>query len=429
MASDYNLPTIPAPRDLSAKAASVLWLPKGISFSGCYLFLMGLLLMASAFDWLRADIGGLKLHPALVLVGVALPFIVLSRLQLFPWKVLLGMGIFVGMYIFSALGPSMDKGQMVKLISSVVTIVVCALLIQRPADAVAGVLGMSIGVSLLALRGILSAGDSALGVTAFGENKNLYSFYALPTILLACFIIVSSGRTSLFVKYILFCCTTVSTLAIFMSGNRSGWLGCFMIILLMLKGRQAKTALIIATFVFIVAGLIFGLGKSDIITSKIQQMKKGNERDTIRLDIFLTCLELGITHPIAGVSPQELPVAVGRQLQLQYKLDFVNAHNVIGQIIGGSGLICFAALLYIAWSMCTIQPSLSNGLYDHTRFKEARSLLRMMLVIWIVRGIFSEEILFSPGFSMGIGIAMGLCILHGKTLVEHSSPEKNYALS
>ena len=210
-------------------------------------------------------------------------------------------------------------------------------------------------------------------------------------------------------------------LAIFMSGNRSGWLGCIVIGALLLKGRQAKTALIVVTFALIVAGLIFGMGRSDVIASKIQQMEKNKDRDTVRLDLFLKCLELGLTHPIAGVSPQELPLALGRQLQLQYKLDFVRPHNVVAQIIGGSGLICFAALLYIAWSMCTIQPVRPKGSYDQARFNESRSLLRMMLCIWLVRGLFSEEILFSPGFGMGIGIAVGICILHGRTHVESSS--------
>jgi O-antigen ligase len=426
MASDLNIPTVPAPRGLSPKITPALHMPKGLSLSGYYLFVMGLLLMASAFDWLRADIGGLKLHPALVLVALALPFIVLSRLQLFPWKTLLGMAIFVGMYVFSSLGPGMEKGEVIKLIASVATIVVCALMIRRPGDLTAAVLGMSIGVALLAIRGILTVGDNPLGVTAFEGNKNVYSFFALPTILLACFIIVSQGRASLFTKYILFCCTTVSTLAIFMSGNRSGWLGCIVIAALLLKGRRAKSALFVAVFVAVVAGLIFGMGRTDVVTSKLQQMEKGKDRDFVRVDIFLTCIELGLTNPVAGVSPQELPILVGRRLQLQYKLDYIQAHNVIGQIIGGSGLICFAAFLYIGWSLIAIQPLLPEGSYDRARFVEARSLVRMMLCIWLVRGLFSEEIIFSPGFSMGIGMAVGICILHGSSRVESSPVQSAY---
>jgi hypothetical protein len=44
-------------------------------------------------------------------------------------------------------------------------------------------------------------------------------------------------------------------------------------------------------------------------------------------------------------------------------------------------------------------------------FYDARNLLRLMLMLWALRGLFTREILYNPGFCMGIGLAIGLCIV------------------
>ena len=35
----------------------------------------------------------------------------------------------------------------------------------------------------------------------------------------------------------------------------------------------------------------------------------------------------------------------------------------------------------------------------------------MMLILWGVRGTFSQEILYNPGFCVGLGLAIGLCMV------------------
>lgn len=45
-------------------------------------------------------------------------------------------------------------------------------------------------------------------------------------------------------------------------------------------------------------------------------------------------------------------------------------------------------------------------------FVRSRKLLRMMLVLWVVRGMFTHEILYNPGFCIGLGLICGLCILN-----------------
>ena len=42
-------------------------------------------------------------------------------------------------------------------------------------------------------------------------------------------------------------------------------------------------------------------------------------------------------------------------------------------------------------------------------FTRAQRLLRMMVILWMIRGMFTSAILYNPGFSMGLGLAIGFC--------------------
>ena len=42
---------------------------------------------------------------------------------------------------------------------------------------------------------------------------------------------------------------------------------------------------------------------------------------------------------------------------------------------------------------------------------QAQRLLRMMVLLWVIRGMFTSAILYNPGFSMGLGLAVGYCAL------------------
>jgi hypothetical protein len=37
--------------------------------------------------------------------------------------------------------------------------------------------------------------------------------------------------------------------------------------------------------------------------------------------------------------------------------------------------------------------------------------MRMLIILWVVRGTFSREILYNPAFCIAIGLTIGLCLL------------------
>jgi hypothetical protein len=86
---------------------------------------------------------------------------------------------------------------------------------------------------------------------------------------------------------------------------------------------------------------------------------------------------------------------------------------VLGQLVGGSGLICTAALALLAIALWRLKPP-GRSPQISPAYKAARTVLRMMLVLWLFRGMFTAEILYSPAFSMAIGLLIGLCVTIGR---------------
>jgi hypothetical protein len=383
----------------------------GLSLTGLLLFLIGLLVVGSGFTSFRPQIMGLALHPYLVPLAAAVPFVLMSRLGDFPFRVLSAMVVFAGMYAFSVFNGSVAMGEIFKVGSFVVTIVTCALLVRRRGDFVAGALGLSLAVALLASRG-LSEEVAATGVDAIqGANKNSYSLFALPAILLAGFICLHFTTTPIIIKAALILCTLPALAAIFMSGNRSGYLGAVVIGGMLFWNRRGRGMVFVAAIAATVAFGIMQFGTTEVLDQRLKQTMEGNKSDDYRLEIFLSSLQVGLENPIIGVSPQQLPYELGRRTSLRHGHGFIDPHNVYGHLLGGSGMICFAAFVTLGVLLWQWKPRDGHRLAKTEPLRDARRLLRMMVVLWAIRGIFTREVLYAPAFGIGLGLSIGLCLL------------------
>ena len=43
--------------------------------------------------------------------------------------------------------------------------------------------------------------------------------------------------------------------------------------------------------------------------------------------------------------------------------------------------------------------------------KRGFTLVELMVVLTVIRGLFSREILYAPGFAIGLGLAIGFCMI------------------
>ena len=181
----------PSPQWMAAMAArgypSVGQKGNRLTISGIALFIIGASIVLSGFRFSRLPVFNLKIQPYLIPVAAALPF-VLPRLPKFPMKVLAGLSIFWTLYATSLIGPSVQRispfEDAVKLGLSIAVIVTVALLVNSRADFVAGSLGLCLAIGVLAVRGLEEEQENIIEVA----NKNSYSLYALPAVLLAIYI-------------------------------------------------------------------------------------------------------------------------------------------------------------------------------------------------------------------------------------------------
>jgi hypothetical protein len=403
-----SLLTARSPGRTAGKQISI----SGLSLSGFMLFAVSFLVVASGFTSLRPDVMGLAMHPYLVPVALAFPLVLIMRIHLFPFRVLCALLVFTFMYSFSVLSAgSIAVGEIFKTVCSVVTVVTCALLVRRRGDFVAGALGLSIAVALLAWHGMQDEGK--LGVEAVqGANKNSYSLFALPAILMAGYISLRMPTVPVVVKSLLAISTLPALAAIFMSGNRSGYLGAVLVGVMLFRDRRGRGMLFVLAITAAVALLLIQFGRTAVLDQRIKQTMEGNKSDEHRRDILIACLEIGMENPVIGVSPQRLPLEIGRRTSVKHSLGIIEAHNIFAHVFAGSGVICFGALLVLGWTMWSWKPrggGKIGGSEDPLR--DALRMLRMLIFLWVVRGMFTREILFSPSFNIGLGLSIGLCII------------------
>ncbi len=388
----------------------------GLSLTGMLLFVIGVLVVASGYVALRPKIMGVSLHASLLPIGLAFPFILLSRGGQLPMRVLVGLIAFVAIYAFSVVnGANIALNEIIKIGSTFATITTCALLVRTRADFVAGCLGLAIGVAVLGIPGLRGASGTLEGVEVLeGANKNTYSLFALPCILLSGYIYLNMPISRL-VKWVLVGCATISLLVIFMSANRSGYLGAALVAVMLFWNRRGRGLILVALVGAVVAGWIVYSGNSAAFERRLQQTAEGTSSDESRVALVIGAFQIALENPIVGVSPQKAPEHLARaagQVTGRTGHQIKAAHNVFAHIAASSGLICFAALLYLGWALWNPTPRDARwaGRKDDP-VRQVRQLLRMMVVLWVIRGMFTSEIHFNVSCNIAIGLMLGLYIL------------------
>ncbi len=414
MSTQSALPLSPLLTPQASSRATSQFRIEGLSFTGVLLFLIGLLVAGSGFTSFRPQMMGVSLHPYLIPMAAALPLVFMARLAEFPVRVLFALVVFTAMYIFSVFNGSVAVGEVFKIGAATITIITCALLVRRRGDFVAGALGLSLAVALLAARG-LQEESTNLGVDAIqGANKNSYSLFSLPALLMAGFIYLTMPKTPFAVRAALILCTLPTLAATFMSGNRSGYLGAVLIGGMLFWNRRGRGMLLVGAIAAAVAFWIMQFGSTHVLDEKLKQTVEGNDSDNYRVIIFMTAIQIGFENPIVGVSPQQLPFEIGRRTSVLHSHGYIDPHNVYAHVIGGSGLICFAAFVAVFVTLWTWKPRDGHKIGKDEPLYYARSMLRMLLVVWAVRGVFSREVLYAPSFNIALGMSIGLCMVAEK---------------
>jgi hypothetical protein len=376
-----------------------------MTFNGIVLMVICLSVAGSGFRSLRVEAGGLLVHPYLVIAGTLFPLVFLSRAAALPMRLVAAMGGFAAIYYLSTFAGGVSLGEGVKVCAAVATILTAAMLVRSWHDFFAGVLGLCLAMGFLGLHG-LEVDQNPGGAEAIEvANRNAYSLFALPAILLGVFVLLRAQCESLLVKALICISVTTSAVAIAVNLNRSGWLGLVLIASMMLRMRSWRAKFWLAAVTALATVAVAQLADFDLLEERVERTIDNTNHDDFRVVLFLHAIDIGLENPLLGISPQMLQMELARRCGMEE--GYLDAHNVFAHVVGGSGLICLALLISVGWLLWRrpILPGPPAALADQFT---ARGLLRMMLVLWCVRGMFTHEILYSPGFCFGLGMCLGL---------------------
>ena len=372
-----------------------------------FLVVVALATAASGFEDARLDVGDLLVHPYLLPIALAFPFVFISDAKRLP-RTILNWSILAGTIYAVALFNDPDAiSEFAKVSASAVTIITVALVARDERALTLGTLGLALGVAFLSLRGMSEVESEAVGAMMLDVgNKNAFSLYALPALLLAGHVWLS-GRTRGLMRVTLMATILVTVVGIFSTGNRSGWLGTIMVgFLLMGRGKSARTLGTLAVVGSLAYIGLTSLSSTAAFERKWEQTVEGNESDGKRLELFLGSMEVALENPVLGAGPEGLAMELARKVDAPARK--VDSHNVIAYIAGALGiplLLTFGALGISLWVRVRQNLSVSA--------REAHGLLRQMILLWLMRGLFTREVLYTPTFCVGFGLILGLCMEGG----------------
>jgi hypothetical protein len=379
-----------------------------LTANGVLTFFLGASLVASGFSAGRFDFGGLKVHPYLAVVAVIFLPLAAARLRFIPVRLVVVLAAFGAFYFASTIVGGVAVHDLLKFTSSIVTILTMAMLVRSRKDFVAGALGMTLAIGSLAMRGLKTDMSGGLEGAIENANRNAYSLYALPCVLMSGFILLRIKGLDLWIRCLLVGGVLAVILGISLNLNRSGWLGLALITTLLLYERSFKAAA-----AFAVIGAALGIAMSiffDLshVQDRLVATRQGLTSDDLRWKLILYSIEIGMENPLFGASPQGLGHELAARLGVPGSS--IETHNVFAHIFGGCGVICLLLMFYCGFLMWNRRlPRLPPNRL--ATFREARRVMRYMLILWLLRGFFSHEILYSPAFCMGLGLCTGLCLL------------------
>ena len=255
--------------------------------------------------------------------------------------------VFFVLYSLSNVSGGMKAlSEIAKIATSGVAIIGTALLIRSRGDFVAGVLGLGIASGAMGLYGMRSTFNSAAGVEALDVgNKNAFSLFALPAVLLCGYLFfempVKSKPLRMVLKTVCVGAIGACVLSIFLSGNRSGYVGCVVIGAMLLREKKLYGLLLVGMMAAGLVYLMMSLQKTGVFQERWDQtFVKKNESDELRGSILLACLRIGLENPVTGVSANKLPLAIGSIVGAKYAgMQNIESHNVFAHTWAGPA--CF----------------------------------------------------------------------------------------
>lgn len=392
--------------------------------AACLIALMFVFSISAAY---RLNLAGLLIHPYLIVLPVLLIFTGFA-IRLVPNSTVTMLAIFFFFFCMGSLQNINPLSEITKVFASLLTFLFFVQSVRTAKDfrmiiwgfvlvaLVIGVIGFSIGEE--AQTGARLAGINALeGI----GNKNAQSLFTLPGVFLAIYLAIHYLKTRRFVLVgILLLAIFFITVQIFLSANRSGWIGLFIIFVsyLLFYGVNIRTILISAVLGIFVYLAIDNYA-ADIFERKRTQTTGGYRSDVGRQMLIVESLSVGLEHPFFGVGFDNLTTEMARRLGVnRFGVYRTDTHFLFGYIFGATGIFSLLAFLLFLIQLCKARIQKK---WASPAVKQARILIISFVLLFVIRSFFTREILYSPTFIGGLGLLYGYYLMQCRAVISASN--------
>jgi O-Antigen ligase len=388
------------------------------------LFWAGVATAGSAFRFLRFEISGLAFHPYMLTFFLLL-FRAIPRIHCFPARIGRPAGLFFFLYTISLIQGTSFVIQLTKISVMAITLILITVSVRSRDDFIAGALGLGTCAALLCIRGFIKGPGEFGSINPIeGSQKNAFSLFYLPALTL-CLGLLFSGNLPIQRRSALALIVALIFSGVALSSNRSGWLTSGTLVFLLFSTNRQRLRM--AMFLAIAGFLAFVI--AEIVTVEaggVSERASVNaaQSDNLRFQLIVRAITIGLQHPILGVSPTRLTRMLGDIEKVGD--EGIDCHNVTGYLIGGCGLVTFAAYCLLAFVM--LRPPTGFNLRNPSPLAaQSARILSIMTVGWIIRSQFQEDVLFSPTFTVGLGLCIGFCACSGVYKTSTEAVDVDYA--
>lgn len=383
-----------------------------VTTAGKWGIMLVLLMVFSFRAEYRINLGGLLVHPYLLVLPMGYFFSSIN-LKTFPNRVFVPMVLFFFIFSLACLQNSNPFSEIIKVGASLATFTFFALAVQSEKDfewlswglvliaATIGVLGFMVGEE------VEGAKLSGINVLEGIGNKNAQSLFTLPGVFLGAYLLIKAvAQKRILIVVILVMLLFFTVISIFLSGNRSGWLGLAIIAfsIFFVIGLNLRT-IVVGVMLVVLSYLAVEYYASDIYERKRRQTTEGYGSDVGRQLLMQHSLQVGLEHPILGVGMDELHRQMAVRLNInRYGMKIMDTHFLPGYIIGSSGVI---ALIFLFVFLFRLTVPYGYQTSNFRFLRQARLMIIFFVLLFFARSLFSREILYSPTFMCGLGIVFG----------------------
>ena len=339
----------------------------------------------------------------------------LRKLVELDHRLQLALVAFLTLFTADCLQGGISLVEPAKMLITVATIWSFSVLLRDRFEVTLASLGAAMAMAVVSLPTILYPRSDLTGYGGslsggFG-NKNTFSLYALPMILLSVHFALDK-RCNWKLRWAFGICAGLAGIGILSGGNRSGYLGLAVIIALVVLRRRKPREVAAVT---IGAGLVFFLlstfGSSKAFWFRLSDPATSHASDAVRVDILGQAMSIGWHNPLIGVGPPNVSKAISTSVGYSVQVNLtggLDAHNLYAYLFAGGGFPLIISMGILLVMLMTWPPLWRWTGPPSAAAKSAMALMQSMVILFAVRAWFSEDAWTTPGFPIAIGIVLAM---------------------